>query len=153
MTVPPSLPRPLPADLIPHAGPMSLLDEVLDWGETWVECRSDSHRRPRHPLARNGRLAAVCAVEYGAQAAAVHGGLLSRRQGGPPQAGFIAAIKNIDLGVERLDTIEEPLLVRAECLLDLGHNRIFSFLVRTAEHPLVSGRITIMQVPRQEQEE
>jgi len=138
---------PLPSELIPHAAPMSLLDEVLDWGETWVECRTNSHRQARHPLARNGRLAAICAVEYGAQAAAVQGGLRSWEQGGMPQAGFIAAIKDIDLRVERLDTIAGPLLVRAECLLDLGDNRIFSFMVRSTERPLVSGRVTIMQAP------
>jgi len=120
---------------------------VLDWGENWVECRTDSHHQAQHPLARDGRLAAVCAVEYGAQAAAVYGGLRAREQGATPPARFIAAIKTIDLGVERLDTIAGPLLVRAECLLDLGDNRIFSFVVRGAERPLVSGRVTIMSAP------
>ena len=55
---------------------MCLLDEVVQWDERSIVCISNTHRDPANPLRRQGRLSAVHAFEYGAQTAAVHGGLL-----------------------------------------------------------------------------
>ena len=78
--------------LIPHSGSMCLLDEVTQWDDRSIVCATNTHRDPANPLRRNGHLSAVHAFEYGAQAAAVHGGDRARRRRsarkphGPPPA-------------------------------------------------------------------
>jgi predicted hotdog family 3-hydroxylacyl-ACP dehydratase len=62
------------AQLIPHQGAMSLLDRVASWNETIIIATSTTHRRMDHPLRHRERLRAVHLCEYGAQAAALHGG-------------------------------------------------------------------------------
>jgi predicted hotdog family 3-hydroxylacyl-ACP dehydratase len=67
--------------LIPHSDLMCLLDEVFQWDDRSIVCGSNTHRDPANPLRRHGRLSAVHAFEYGAQAAAIHGGLRARAAG------------------------------------------------------------------------
>ena len=59
---------------VPHAGDMCLLDAVVRWDATAIECHAGVPRE-RHPLARDGVVPAVAAIEYAAQATAVHGAL------------------------------------------------------------------------------
>jgi predicted hotdog family 3-hydroxylacyl-ACP dehydratase len=87
--------------LIPHHGAMCLLDSVAGWSEREIDCRSASHLDPANPLRRDGRLHAVCGVEYGLQAAALHGAL---RGGCAPQPpGYVAALRGLIFRIERLD--------------------------------------------------
>ena len=72
--------------LIPHRGPMCLLDRMTSWDETRIECVAVNHRDPRHPLRSASGLLASAAIEYAAQAMAVHGALLRRRRGRPRRA-------------------------------------------------------------------
>jgi len=62
--------------LIPHQGTMCLLDRVLDWSAGEIVCAASSHLAPDNPLRRDGRLGAICGIEYGLQAAALHGALV-----------------------------------------------------------------------------
>ncbi len=62
--------------LIPHAGAMCLLDTVQNWDDRQIHCRSETHRNVANPLRFEGRLSALHLAEYGAQAMAIHGGLL-----------------------------------------------------------------------------
>lgn len=132
------------ASLIPHQGSMCLLDAVSDWDETLIRCSTGSHRLADNPLRRDGRLGGVHALEYGAQAMAVHGALLARRQGRRLGVGFLAAGRDVQLLAERLDTIAEPLTVEAERLHGEGDNLIYSFRVSAGERLLASGRVTVM---------
>ncbi len=80
---------------------MALLDRVEAWDAHGISCRTRSHLAPMNPLRRAGRLSACCGVEYALQAAAAHGALLA---GGVAQAaGYVAALRGIELHVERLD--------------------------------------------------
>lgn len=89
------------ASMVPHSGEMVLLDAVVAWDAGWVRCRSRSHLTERNPLRRDGRLSAVCGVEYGLQAAALHGAMLA---GGVAQrAGYVARLRDVTLTVEYLD--------------------------------------------------
>src|SRR2546430_10589918 len=67
--------------LIPHSDLMCLLDEVTQWDDRSIVSITNTHRDPANPLRRQGRLSAVHAFEYGAQAAAVHGGSRARAAG------------------------------------------------------------------------
>src|SRR5256714_6400745 len=99
--------------LIPHAGLMCLLDSVLEWDDESIVCVSETHRDPANPLRRDGRLSAMHAVEYGAQAAAVHGGLRARSAGATAPPRYLAALRDVYLHATRLDAVTSALQVQA----------------------------------------
>lgn len=134
--------------LIPHAGTMCLLDTVESWDETRIHCSSRGHLSPRHPLLRNGRLSALHGCEYGAQAMAVHGGLLARADGQPPPAGYLAALRQVRLNVLELSNISETLQVYAERVHAEGGNLIYRFRLMAGESELLSGQATVMPPPK-----
>jgi hypothetical protein len=62
---------------IPHQGSMCLLDTVLRWDAEEILCQTGSHLLADNPLRAAGRLGVANAIEYAAQAMAVHGALLA----------------------------------------------------------------------------
>ena len=122
---------------------MVLLDRIEAWDADGIVCRATSHLDDANPLRRDGRLAAVCGVEYALQAAALHGALLA---GGVAQrAGYVAALRSVALHAERLD---DPALgdlqVRARLERQEGFGIIYALEVQSADGtPLLSGRATI----------
>lgn len=133
------------AELVPHALGMCLLDSVESWDETSIHCTARSHRDPDHPLRRHGRLAALHLCEYGAQAMAVHGGLLVRREhGGKVNPGVLAALRDVEFAVERIDDIDEPLSVTARKKIGGSSGCLYEFDVRAGSRCLARGRVTVM---------
>jgi|SRR5438552_15791567 len=130
--------------LIPHAGLMCLLDNVLKWDDESIVCTSETHRDPANPLRRDGRLSALHAFEYGAQAAAVHGGLRARLADVAAPPCYLAALRGAHLQVIRLDDIAWPLEVRAHRLFGEAGNTIYECHVLANDALLAEGRITIM---------
>jgi predicted hotdog family 3-hydroxylacyl-ACP dehydratase len=125
--------------LIPHQGAMCLLDTALDWSTTDITCSAWSHLTPDNPLRRDGRLHAVCGVEYGLQAAALHGALVN---GSRQSARYLAALRDVDL---RADWLDEPSLgalrVTAMQELFMPHGLIYRFAVAAEGGTvLLSGR-------------
>ncbi len=130
--------------LVPHRGDMCLLDGVLSWDENALTCITETHRAADNPLRSGGRLAAVHALEYGAQAMAVHGGLLARKRGDAIGGGYLAALRNVSLHVAQLDDIASPLTVHAERLIAEGGNLIYQFTVRAGETAVAEARATVI---------
>jgi len=130
--------------LIPHAGLMCLLDSVRNWDDQSIVCRSETHRDPANPLRRDGQLSALHAFEYGAQAAAVHGGLRARSAGAAAPPCYLAALRDAYLQVKRLDDIASPLEVRAQRLFGDTGNTIYECHVSAGDVLLADGRVTIM---------
>jgi predicted hotdog family 3-hydroxylacyl-ACP dehydratase len=131
---------------IPHSGSMCLLDEVTAWDAEHICCTATSHRDPHNPLRSEGpqgRLAAVCGVEYAAQAMAVHGALLGASQD-RPRAGFLTSVRDVEAHVARLDTISDALLVGAERLSGNENTILYRFALRCGDRLLLSGRATVM---------
>src|SRR6266542_2256106 len=97
------MPRDLPftkaeiRPLFPNSVLMCLLDELTQWDDRSITCVSNTHRDPANPLRRDGRLSALHAFEYGAQAAAVHGGLRARSVGTTAAPGYLAALRDAHL--------------------------------------------------------
>ena len=134
-------------ELIPHAGAMCLLETVLAWDSETIHCRAQSHRGRAHPLAHDGRLDALHLIEYGAQAMAVHGGLLARAAGSPARPGLLVAVRNVAFEVERIDDIEEALEIHARRLLasiDGAGGWLYEFSASAGTRPLARGRIAVM---------
>jgi predicted hotdog family 3-hydroxylacyl-ACP dehydratase len=131
--------------LIPHSDLMCLLDEVVQWDERSIACVSNTHRDPANPLRRQGQLSAVHAFEYGAQAAAIHGGLRARAAGTIAPPGYLAALRGGRLHVTRLDYIHLPLRISAAWLYGEGANTVYEFVVSAASVVVAEGRVTIVE--------
>jgi predicted hotdog family 3-hydroxylacyl-ACP dehydratase len=130
--------------LIPHSGLMCLLDRVNEWDDRSIVCISNTHRDPANPLRRDGRLSAVHAFEYAAQAAAVHGGLRARSAGATAPQGYLAALRDARLHVIRLDDVASPLQICAYRLFGEAANTVYECRVSAGDTLLADGRITIM---------
>jgi predicted hotdog family 3-hydroxylacyl-ACP dehydratase len=128
---------------IPHQGGMCLLDAVVAWTPERIRCTAASHRRPDNPLRADGRLGAVCGVEYAAQAMAVHGALLTAAAR-PPRQGYLASVRGVELHAERLDDIADDLDVEAERLSGDTGNVLYRFEVRAAGRVLLAGRAAVI---------
>ena len=131
--------------LIPHSGLMCLLDEITQWDDESITCVTNTHRDSANPLRRDGRLSVVHAFEYGAQAAAVHGGLRARSVGATAPPGYLAALRDARLHVVFLDDIRSPLQVCANRLFGDGVNAVYECRVLADNALLANGRVTIIQ--------
>jgi predicted hotdog family 3-hydroxylacyl-ACP dehydratase len=136
--------------LIPHAGSMCLLDEVVDWDAMRLHARSGSHRRVDNPLRADGMLHAVNLCEYAAQAMAVHGALRERDAGGTARPGFLVALREVDLRVERIDDLEGKLQIHVECLIAMADSLQYAFRAEHGGNVLASGRAAVMLQGREE---
>ena len=140
--------RPLPQSdwsaLIPHHGAMCLLDTVVDWDHTRIHARTESHRRADNPLRSDGLLRALHLCEYGAQAMAVHGGLIARAAGTRAAPGLLVSLRAVELHVARVDNLADALDVHAERLLSGEGSWQYAFRVEHAGAMLASGRAAVM---------
>ena len=140
----PASPRSDWSTLIPHQGAMCLLDEVVEWSGPTIHARSDSHRRADHPLRSDGVLRALHLCEYGAQAMAVHGGLVARLSGGKAEPGFLVSLRAVELLVARVDDLGGALEVHAERLMGGDGSWQYAFRVEHAGALLAQGRAAVM---------
>ena len=130
--------------LIPHRGAMSLLDTVIAWDDESIELATASHRSPENPLRSDGMLRAVHLCEYGAQAMAVHGGLLAQRAGGTAAPGMLVSLRAVQLHVTRIDDLPGPLAVHATKLLDGGGSWQYAFRIEHQGRLIAEGRAAVM---------
>ncbi len=134
--------------MIPHGAGLCLLDQVVSWDEGRIECLTDTHRDPDNPLRDEGGLPAVCALEYGAQAMAVHGALLARAGGRAAPPGWLAGVRDAGLYATRLDRLAGSLRVSAESKMAGAAGFVYDIAVsmdggRTA---VAAGRLIVMPV-------
>jgi predicted hotdog family 3-hydroxylacyl-ACP dehydratase len=135
------------AALVPHAGAMCLWDEVLAWDDATIHLRAHNHRDPAHPLRSHGALRALHLCEYGAQAMAVHGGLLARQGGGRAAPGMLVALRGVDLHVARIDDLPDALECEAEAIVRSDNAQQYAFRIRHAGTLLAAGRAAVMLQP------
>ena len=144
---------------IPHAGRMVMLDEVSEWDRDSIVCRTAMHHDRSNPLYVAGHLSSVCAIEFAAQAMAVHGSLLvdhDTQHGAAnpsasgnavtmkPRAGFIASVRNVHMAVSRLDDVRGVLTIEATRESGDEDRVLYAFTVRAGEAVLVSGRAAVV---------
>ncbi|TJY58418.1 phosphotransferase [Sinimarinibacterium sp. CAU 1509] len=135
------------ASLIPHAGSMCLWHALWEADDQRVRLTTDSHRDPQNPLRREGRLAALHLLEYGAQAMAVHGGWMARSAGGGAQPGVLAAVRDLQLKVEWLENLPDLLTCEAQRLVANAGGWMYSFVLRCGEREIASGRASVIHLP------
>jgi predicted hotdog family 3-hydroxylacyl-ACP dehydratase len=144
LTAPQTLDRAGIAARIPHSGSMCLLERLDDWDADVIRCSTTTHRLPDNPLRTAGGLLAPNAIEYAAQAMALHGGLLAA-EGSTPSAGFLASARNVRLAVTRLDDIEGELHVQARRLSGDDKQILYEFAVNADDgRTLAEGRAVVV---------
>jgi predicted hotdog family 3-hydroxylacyl-ACP dehydratase len=123
---------------------MCLLEQVMSWDAQNVVCRSISHRADDNPLRAHGRLGAACAIEYAAQAIAVHGALLQPQSGAKPGFGLLASAREVELLVTRLDDLACDVSVSAQRLHSDERGALYSFALHAGQSLLVRGRVSLL---------
>ncbi|MDN0074382.1 3-hydroxylacyl-ACP dehydratase [Crenobacter sp. SG2303] len=130
------------ARLIPHQGTMCLIERASHWDADSIVCHADSHRLADNPLRQQGRLGAACAIEYAAQAMALHGALTAGFDTAP-RAGFLTSVRDVTLAVATLDDVDTELLIEVERLMGDENNVMYRFTVNAAQRLLASGRAAV----------
>jgi predicted hotdog family 3-hydroxylacyl-ACP dehydratase len=128
---------------VPHRGRMCLLDEVRSWDAAHVECATRTHAAADHPLRAHARLGAGCALEYAAQAMAVHGALLDPAADSAGGFGLLTSAREVELYVLRLDDLAGELLVRAERLHAGEDGALYDFSLWHMQRLLAQGRASL----------
>lgn len=128
---------------IPHRGTMCLLERVVAWDPQQVLCAATNHRAPDHPLRAEGRLGIAAAIEYAAQAMAVHGVLLCGA-GKPLGIGYLASVRDVRTHATRLDDQSGDLRVRAVRLSGNESLILYQFDVSAGEQVLIEGRASVV---------
>ena len=93
---------------VPHHGTMCLLHALHESSDTHVLCSTTSHQAADNPLRSASGLLSCNAIEYAAQAMALHGAMTSPASNAP-QGGRLASVRSVKLHVPRLDTVAGPL--------------------------------------------
>lgn len=137
------------AQRIPHQGRMAWLDGLLEWSDDHIVCRASNHQDRDHPLRTARGLLGGAAIEYAAQAMALHGALCAQAAGSAdsssPEPGFLASARSVQLGVWRLDDVAGPLRVEARRLAGDDRQLLYRFHVAGASGIVVAeGRATVV---------
>jgi predicted hotdog family 3-hydroxylacyl-ACP dehydratase len=131
-------------DLIPHAGGMCLLERVRRWDDDLVVASTSSHLRQDNPLRSPGGLHPIHLCEYGAQAMAVHGGLIARRDNRPVQPGYLVSLRDIWLSGCEVDRLVGDLTVIACRLMGGSGSWQYRFSIEHEEICIARGRAAVI---------
>jgi predicted hotdog family 3-hydroxylacyl-ACP dehydratase len=138
------------AALIPHAGTMCLLARLDGWDMQRIVCAARNHRDPGHPLRTRHGLLATCAIEYAAQAMALHGALIGQAAGTAATPGYLASARGVQLHALRFDDLPavagHPDELRIEATRQAGDARqiLYAFALHHADRLLAEGRAAVV---------
>ena len=130
--------------LVPHQGSMCLWHRVVSADADAVTVSTHSHRDPANPLCSFDRLSAVHLCEYGAQAMAVHGGLLARTTAASVRTGYLVALRGVELHVSRIDNLSGELIGHAQLLMQSDASQQYAFRIEHKGDVIASGRAAVM---------
>lgn len=131
------------AKLLPHAGRMVLLNDVLEHDADTIHCVARSHHDAGNPLREDGRLPAWCGLEYAAQAMAVHQRLCAGDAKAPAR-GFLALARELMLSQDLLDELPGELHIHAEKAFAQGGHSLYDFRLSSGGQPVLSGRVAVV---------
>ncbi|MCW5752064.1 MAG: hypothetical protein KIT81_13040 [Alphaproteobacteria bacterium] len=131
-----------PADLLPHAGAMVLIEESVGYDETGfiaaLTVRESS-------LFRVGTgVPAYIGIEYMAQTCGAFAGMTARRAGQPVQMGFLLGTRNFSADRECF-RIGERLEVGARLLLDEGEMSAFACAISIAGREVARAQLNLFR--------
>ena len=129
---------------IPHSGAMCLLDRVDAWDADHLVCSARSHRDAANPLRSRSGLLASCAIEYAAQAMALHGALIGEEAGSQATPGYLASARGVRLHRLRLDDLAGDLRIEARRGAGDARQILYTFAISHAGEPVADGRATVV---------
>lgn len=135
------------ARLIPHSGSMCLLARLEHWDADTIVCSASSHRDAANPLRTVSGLLAPCAIEYAAQAMALHGALIGQQADGAANAaspGFLASARGVQFHRLRLDELAGDLRIEAQRQAGDAQQILYHFRVQHAGQPVAEGRAAVV---------
>jgi predicted hotdog family 3-hydroxylacyl-ACP dehydratase len=135
------------ARLIPHSGSMCLLARLEHWDADTIVCSASSHRDAANPLRTASGLLAPCAIEYAAQAMALHGALIGQQADGAANAaspGFLASARGVQFHRLRLDELAGDLRIEAQRQAGDAQQILYHFRVQHAGQPVAEGRAAVV---------
>jgi predicted hotdog family 3-hydroxylacyl-ACP dehydratase len=130
--------------LLPHAGTARMIERVLRFDREHLVAATTRHAAADNPLRRDGRLAGVHLAEFGAQAMAIHGGLMNRADGIAPRPALLVSVRNFECRRDFIDDLPGELQVTARVLMAGTAGFQYSFEVQHAGATLASGRVAAM---------
>ena len=125
--------------LVPHAGPMVLLDRVLSVDADSL-CAEVTIRRDSLFCGADG-VGAWVGIEYMAQAIAAHSGHVARSRGEPVKVGFLLGSRRYECARPAF-AVGSVLRVEVRCLL-LADNGLGSFECRIDDEDGVAATATV----------
>ncbi len=142
-------PNILAADLyqhLPHGGNMQLIKKVKAWDEHSIHCQTNSHLSRSNPLLDASHLPATSAIEYAAQALALHGVIKKQAKGLLDQANkaFVVSAKGLHFDQVNLSQFEQTLDVSATVLIGNSQSAVYSVQVSAGDHCFLKGDLGVM---------
>ncbi|MCK9800464.1 3-hydroxylacyl-ACP dehydratase [Pseudomonas chlororaphis] len=134
------------AELLPHAGDMILIDQVLSFDEEQIHTRLQV--RPGGLFNRaDGSLPAWVGVELMAQSVAAYAGCRARQLGEPVALGFLLGTRKFDCNVEHFPAGSELLIHAQRSLEDENGMGVFECHI-TGPGIQVSARLNVFRPPQ-----
>lgn len=123
---------------------MCLLTAVEYWDAERIECRGVATEDPAHPLRHGGLVAPVHAIEYAAQAIAVHGALTAEAGDTAARPGMIANVRDVQWPHTATALADGPPGI--SCTAESVAPRFcrYAFVVTDGAGDSVTGRIMIV---------
>ena len=132
------------SSMLPHAGAMVLVDEIVYADPMRIECVTRAHARPGFPLAVDGRVSSLCGIELAAQAMALH--LAANAPGHRAREGRLASVSDVEVLHERLDDRAGPLRIDAVLEQSSARGSAYRFVVADGDEPLIRGRALVVSL-------
>lgn len=132
------------AGLIPHSGSMCLLERLEQWDRDRIVCTATSHRDAANPLRSASGLLSPCAIEYAAQAMALHGALIGQADGTAASPGYLASARGVRLHTLRLDELAGDLRIEATRGAGDAKQILYAFHVSHDGATIAEGRATVV---------
>ncbi len=136
------------AAVLPHRGSMCLIDEVLACDTQRLHCTSRIATQRANPMAdADGRLGAACAVEYAAQAMALHQAcqaMSGTAIGTRLPRGMLAGVRELQLFVPWLDDLDADLDITVTLLSGDATAAQYALQVDAGQRAVARGRATVI---------
>jgi 3-oxoacyl-[acyl-carrier-protein] synthase I len=132
-----------PAQVLPHAAPMILIDELVDVdGQDIV---AYVHLRPDSPFCQGGAVGAWVGVEYMAQTVGAWAGYRNHVDGVGVKIGFLLGARRYECAVPQFE-VGDTLRVSAHCDIQ-DEQGLSSFRCQISRHDqtLATANITVFQ--------
>jgi predicted hotdog family 3-hydroxylacyl-ACP dehydratase len=138
---------------IPHNGLMCLLECVTSWDNEKIQCEAINHREIEHPLRQGDILETVAAIEYAAQAMAIHGALIAEAHTdanenavslNQPKVGYLVSVRDVTCHVAPLESADTPLVIMASRLLGDATQTMYAFQVHAGKTLCAEGSALVL---------